>query len=162
ELPARHEIGERGEMRGVRSRVRHRRVPDPCGVAGAPHHRNRGATFADELRERCELDRVPVDGVDDGVEPIRVPLADRGGPFLPTVPKTRSPTENPVTSWPTASTVPARSLPIPAGNRYFMKSFIAPMATPTSNALTDEACTRTNTSSGPGVGSGRSITAGGP
>src|SRR5690606_512056 len=61
---------------------------------------------------------------------------------------------------PTASTVPAKSLPSPTGNRCSIVPARRPATTDRSKPFTDDACTRTSTSPGPGRGVGSSISSG--
>src|SRR5215211_1348521 len=72
-------------------------------------------------------------------------------------PNTSSPTKSPLTSEPACSTTPAKSRPSVTGNSWATISFSIPAAMELSTGFTEEALTRTSTSSSAGVGAGRSL-----
>src|SRR5215212_2121575 len=74
-----------------------------------------------------------------------------------TTPKTRSPAAKPVTPVPTASTVPAKSLPSTTGKWYSSMPCNCPLAMDRSMPLIEATCTRTRTS--PGLASGMGMSA---
>src|SRR5829696_660880 len=71
-----------------------------------------------------------------------------------------APAAKPVTPAPTASTVPAKSLPSTTGKRYSSMPCNRPLAMDRSMPLTEAACTRTSTSPGPASGVGMSASVG--
>ena len=75
-----------------------------------------------------------------------------------TQPITSSPTATPVTSGPSRSTTPARSLPSPEGNVAGKRACSRPSRILASPGLMPAALTRTSTSPDPGSGTGTSAT----